>query len=69
MTMVWEGTKLGEKDVVFLGGEAVLVCGCVCNANGSGLVGRRLTHVRQITSACAAWRPAPVEAVEIFILD
>ena len=69
LLMVWEGTKLGESDVVFLGGDAVLVCGCVCNANASGLLGRRLTQVRQITSACAAWRPAPVEEVEIFALE
>ena len=69
LTMVWEGTTLGEKDVVFLGGEAVLACGCVSDAHGSGLVGRRLTQVRQITSACAAWRPAPVDEVDIFILD
>ena len=51
------------------GGEVVLACGCVSDAHGSGLVGRRLTQVRQITSACAAWRPAPVDEVDIFILD
>ena len=67
--MVWGGTAIAEKDVVFLGGEAVLVCGCVSDAHGSGLLGRRLTKVRQITSACAAWRPALVDAVDIFILD
>ena len=69
MTMVWEGTTLGEKDVVFLGGEAVLVCGCVSDAHGSGLLGQRLTQLRQITSACAAWRPSPIEELHIFILD
>ena len=69
MTMVWEGTTIGEKDVVYPGGEAVLACGCVSDAHGSGLLGRRLTKVRQTTSACAAWRPAPVDEVDIFILD
>ena len=69
LTMVWEGTTLGEKDVVFLGGEAVLVCGCVADAHGSGLLGQRLTQLRQITSACAAWRPSPIERLHIFNLD
>ena len=69
LTLVWEGTTLEEKDVVFLGGEAVLCGGCVSDAHGSGILGLRLTWVRQITSACASWRPAPVEHVDMFMLD
>ena len=68
-TMVWEGTTLGEKGVVFLGGEAVLACVCVSDADGSGILGQRLTQVRQSTSACAAWRRAHVEEVDMFMLD
>ena len=67
--MVWEGTTLGEKDVVFLGGEAVLFCGFGFDAHLSGLLRQRLTQVRQTTSACAAWRPSPVEELHIFILE
>ena len=50
------------------GGEVVLACDCVSDAHGSGLLGQRLTKVRPTTSACAAWRPALVDAVEMFML-